>query len=183
MDQGNRIWLIISLVVLVLLGAVGATSALLVALGDWESHAEELRFANRVLWGTWIVAAVGVVLTRVTVFGWSFRKYFRWEGEGEPPPNLPRPTRAIWYKSPSASFGFTVAMVALTGSVAVSTVILWVVGGPVMWLAIKVVWGCWWVIFIALVLARVSVFGIQRRKAVTEAEKCLTGPEPSERKP
>ncbi len=169
-DNGRWVWLIIGLVVLVLLAAVGAASGLLVALGDWENYPAELTLANRIIWGSWMLAAVGVILTRVTVFGWSFRRYFRWEGEGEPPSELPRPTRAIWYKSPAASFGFTVAMVALTGGVAAATVALWIIGGPVMWLVIRIIWGAWWVMMIALVVARVSVFGIQRRQAVKAAE-------------
>jgi len=169
-DSGRWVWLIIGLVVLVLLAAVGIASCLLVFLGDWEDHSDALWLATKIIWGSWMVAAAGVLLTRVTVFGWSFRSYFRWDGEGEPPTRAPRPTKAIWYKSPAASFGFTVAMVALTGGVAIAMVTLWIIGGPVMWLVIKIIWGSWWVIMIALVVARVSVFGMHRRRAVEAAE-------------
>ncbi|MGL4551116.1 MAG: hypothetical protein ACRC33_08010, partial [Gemmataceae bacterium] len=109
----------------------------------------------------------------VTVFGWSFRRYFRWDGEGDPPPGAPRPTKAPWYKSPTASFGFTVAIVSVTGAAVIGTVVLYLlmdsVKEDVFWLVVKILWGSWWVVLIALVLARVTIFGIQRRKAV-EAE-------------
>src|SRR4051812_22096384 len=102
-ESGNRVWFIIGLVVLVLLAAVGAASGLLLALGDWENHSDALWLATKIIWGSWMAAAVGVILTRVTFFGWSFRRYFRWDGEGDPPSEAPRPTKAIWYKSAAAS--------------------------------------------------------------------------------
>lgn len=168
-DTANRIWFIIGLVVLVLLGAAGIASGLLHYLSQWMDDTTGLIMADRIIWGTWVLAAAGVLLTRVTIMGWSFRTYFRWEGEGEPPPEGPRPARAPWYKSPSLSFGFTVALVALTGAAAVSSVVLWVVGAAVgsdiFWLMIKIIWGSWWVICIILVLIRVSIFGVYRKAA------------------
>src|SRR5688572_27691875 len=122
---GQRVWLILGLVVLVLLGGALMAHGLIGMLGDWENHADGLRVAQRIVWAVWALTAASVLLTRVTIFGWSFRRYFRWEGEGEPPPGAPRPTKAPWYKSPTASFGFTVAIVSVTGSVVIATVVLY----------------------------------------------------------
>src|SRR5262245_8353703 len=137
---GQRVWLILGLVVLVLLGAAYAAHGLIGMLGDWENHAVGLTWARRIIWAVWALTAASVLLTRVTIFGWSFRRYFRWEGEGEPPPGAPRPTKAPWYKSPAASFGFTVAMVSVTGAMVIATVVLYLlmdlIGWDVYWLVV-----------------------------------------------
>lgn len=168
----RRAWLILSLVVLVtLLGAVAA-NIFLVLLGDWDNHEAELTLAVRVIWVVWGLVAASIVLTRVTVFGWSFRKYFRWDGEGEPPPGTPRPIKAPWYKSAAASFGFTVAIVSITGVAVLVTAILSLLLNPfesqVYGLAVKIVWASWWVLLIILVLIRVTIFGLHRRDSVKE---------------
>jgi hypothetical protein len=168
---GQRVWLILGLVVLVLLGGALMAHGLIGMLGDWPKHEKELGIAQRIVWAVWALTAASVLLTRVTIFGWSFRRYFRWEGEGEPPPGAPRPTKAPWYKSPTASFGFTVAIVSVTGSVVIATVVLYLLmdlmGWDVFWLAVRIMWGSWWVILITLVLIRITIFGIHRRKAIT----------------
>jgi hypothetical protein len=165
----RRAWLILGLVVLfTLIGAVAA-HILLTFLGDWESHAHELTLTLRVIWVVWGLTAASIILTRVTVFGWSFRHYFRWDGEGDPPPGAPRPTKAPWYKSAAASFGFTVTIVSITGVAVLITAILSLLLDPwvssVYWLAVKIVWASWWVLLIILVLVRVTIFGLQRRTA------------------
>ena len=174
-ERGNLVWFILALVVLVLLAGAGATSLLLHTLGNWEKHQRELILANRIVWGSWILCAAAVLLTRATVLGWSFRRYFRWEGDGLPPAEAPRPTRAPWYKSPAASFGFTVALVSFTASVVISSAVLWVfsddIGWPVFWLVFSILWGSWWVVCIALVLIRISIFGIDKMAATREAMK------------
>ncbi|NBO92043.1 MAG: hypothetical protein EBV06_06975 [Planctomycetia bacterium] len=168
---GQRVWLILSLVVLVLLIGALAAYVLIGVLGEWETQANALTLARRIILAVWALTASSIVLTRVTVFGWSFRRYFRWDGEGDPPPGAPRPTRAPWYKSPSASFGFTVAIVSITGAAVSATVILYLlmdwVGWDVFSLVAKILWGSWWVLLIGLVLARVTIFGIQRRNSVS----------------
>ncbi|MGL4554305.1 MAG: hypothetical protein ACRC33_24345, partial [Gemmataceae bacterium] len=76
----GRVWLIIGLVVLVLLGGALIAHGLINTLGDWGRHDAELRIAQRIVWAVWALTASSVILTRVTVFGWSFRRYFRWDG-------------------------------------------------------------------------------------------------------
>jgi hypothetical protein len=166
----RRAWLILGLVVLVtLIGAVAA-NLLLVQLGDWENQEAELTLAVRVIWVVWGLVAASIILTRVTVFGWSFRRYFRWDGEGDPPPGAPRPTKAPWYKSAAASFGFTVAIVSITGAAVLVTAAISLLMDPfrsqVYGLVVKIIWGSWWVLLITLVLIRVTIFGVQRRDAV-----------------
>jgi hypothetical protein len=166
----RRAWLILGLVVLVtLIGAVAA-NLLLVQLGDWENQEAELTLAVRVIWVVWGLVAASIILTRVTVFGWSFRRYFRWDGEGDPPPGAPRPTKAPWYKSAAASFGFTVAIVSITGVAVLVTAAISLLMDPfrsqVYGLVVKIIWGSWWVLLITLVLIRVTIFGVQRRDAV-----------------
>jgi hypothetical protein len=170
----NLAWLVLSGVALALLGANLIATGLIVWLGDWQGHGPGLTLALRIVWGSWVVAVLALVLTRVTLFGWSFRRYFRWPGDEDLPPEAPRPTQAPWYKSGAASFAFTVTLVALTGSVAVVTAVLWILGDqitwPVFWLVFKILWGSWWVLSIALVVTRVSIFGWQRKKAIEQSE-------------
>ena len=166
----RRAWLILSLVVLVTLVGAVAAHVLLVQLGDWENHREELTLAVRIIWVVWGLVAASIILTRVTVFGWSFRRYFRWDGEGELPPGAPRPTKAPWYKSAAASFGFTVAIVSITGVAVLVTAAVSLLMDPlqsqVYGLVVRIIWGSWWVLLITLVLIRITIFGLQRRDAV-----------------
>src|SRR5918911_4275337 len=162
-------------VVLALLGASALTTLLLYALGDWERHGWALRLTRRIIWGAWVLVCLAFVLTRVTIFGWSFRKYFLREPEG--PSGEPvvvtgtgRPVRAPWYKSGVASFSITVVLVSLTGTAALGTLVLWVLkdvlGDWAFWLVFKIVWGTWWVLCIVFVLTRVAIFGKHRKQVI-----------------
>jgi hypothetical protein len=167
----NVAWVVLSVVALALLGANLIATGLIIWLGDWQEHRPGLTLALRIVWGSWVVAVLAMLLTRVTVFGWSFRRYFRWPGDEERPPDAPRPTQAPWYKSGAASFAFTVTLVSLTGSVAVAVIVLWilkdVIGDGVFWLVVKILGSSWWALCVILVLVRVSIFGVQRQKAIT----------------
>src|SRR5438046_2791071 len=133
---------IASLVVLLLLAGTVIASLCLWYLGDWEEHGWALTLTLRILWGSWIVVCLGTILTRVTIFGWSFRQYFRWPGDGRPPWARFRPSRAPWSKSGKASFSITVAMASLTLGVVVATVVMWILkdktGDRVFWLVFHI---------------------------------------------
>lgn len=176
-----------SLIVLGLLVAMGIASACLWYFGDWEQHSWGLTLTLRILWGVWVVIALATILTRVTLFGWSFRQYARWAGEQMPAWSRLRPAKAPWTKSGKASFSFTMIMVLVTGGVAIATAVMWILidvtHEEVFWLVFKIVWGSWWVVMIGLVLARVAVFGVAKQKAMLEAKKAersLVGSESSE---
>jgi hypothetical protein len=171
--------LIAYLVVLALLAGALIATALMWWLGDWGRHRGGLTLALRIVWGCWLVACLATVLTRVTIFSWYFRRYFRWPPGGEgagpappAPPAAPRPARAPWYKSGKASFSITVVMVSLTGAAAVATAVLWIledVTGPwVFWLVFRILWATWWVLVIAAVLTRVSIFRRHMKRAVRD---------------
>ena len=83
-QPSGKAGLITNLVVLALLAGTAIASLCLWYLGDWEGHAWALTLTLRILWGSWIVACLATILTRVTIFGWSFRQYFRWPGDGRP---------------------------------------------------------------------------------------------------
>jgi hypothetical protein len=175
--------------VLALLIVASVASAFIWWTGDWEQHGWGLRLTLRILWGTWIVVALVTVLTRVTIFGWSFRRYMRWAEDNMPAWTQFRPIKAPWSKSGAWSFSFTVANVALFGACAVTTVVMWILrdmtGEWVFWLVFKITWASWWVLEIILVLVRVAVFGIQRQKALlekTQPEHSLAGQQSSESK-
>ncbi len=155
------------LIVLLLVVACAITSVLLRWLGNWEEHAFGLKLAERIVWGCGLVGCLATVLTRVTMFGWYFRRYFRWPGEGAgaptPPVPLPRrPATAPWYKSGKASFTITVVLVSLTGAIAIATVVMWtltdVTGEWTFLLVFKILWSVWWVLAIATVLTRNAIF-------------------------
>lgn len=158
------------LIVLGMLGASVLTSLCLWFLGDWDEYGFWLALSLRTVWGCWIIACLATVLTKVTIFGWSFRKYFRWPGEGRPPGARIRPSRAPWVKSAAASFSFTVAMVSVTGAFAIAGAVMFILKGVVgdfaYWLVSTILFIVWWVTMITLVLARVAVFGAQRKKAL-----------------
>lgn len=169
MSKQFTTWLLIALLAATLLATV-----CLYLMVDTEQYSWELMLTVRTLWGVWIVALVAVILTRVTIFGWSFRRYFRWDREEPPPPAVPRPARAPWNKGAASSFGFTVSMVSVTGVAAVAIVVLWMLEGVtgrfVFWLASTITGTVWWVTVITLVLARVAIFGAQRSKKKQQAE-------------
>jgi hypothetical protein len=120
----------------------------------------------------WICIALVTILTRVTIFGWSFRRYARWAGDKMPTWTRFRPAKAPWSKSGAWSFSFTVANVALFGACAIASAVMWILsdvtGEWVFWLVLKIIWASWWVLQITLVLVRISVFGIQRQKALQQ---------------
>jgi hypothetical protein len=163
-------------VVLVLLGATIMTSLLLWFLGDWEKRGWGLTLTLRILWGCWAVTFLATVLTRVTIFGWNFRRYFRWAPGGEQRKLVHeaggRLIRAPWYKSGAASFSITVVLVSLTGVACLTTAVLWILedllGREPFWLAVKIIWSVWWVACIGVVLTRVAIFGVQRSRALRE---------------
>jgi hypothetical protein len=66
-----------SLVVLALLVGIMIASLCLWYFGNWDEYAWGLTLTLRILWGSWVVIALGTILTRVTIFGWSFRQYLR----------------------------------------------------------------------------------------------------------
>jgi hypothetical protein len=164
-------------IVLTLLTASVVTTALLWRLGNWERHEGGLTLTLKIVWGCWLVLLLGAILTRVTIFGWYFRRYFRRPQQGEAPP-VPRPpvvvadrpTRAPWPKSGKASFSITVTLVSLTGSAAIATVVLWILEGVtgrwVFWLVTSIIWASWWVLVITMVLTRIAIFGLQRKRVV-----------------
>jgi hypothetical protein len=187
-DQPNNTarW-VSSVAVLVLLLVTGIASAIIWWTGDWKQHAWGLTLTLRILWGVWIVLALATILTRVTIFGWSFRRYFRRAGDKMPEWARFRPSRAPWSKSGKASFSFTVVNVALFGLCAVATAVMWILvdvtGEWVFWLVFKIIWSSWWVLQITLVLVRVAVFAEQRQRELREQnnkEPSLVGGDPSE---
>jgi hypothetical protein len=159
-----------------------AAAAVLYFFGDWEHHRWGLDLTFRILLGAGVVAVLAAALTRVTIIGWYFRRYFRpAERTGPPPPDpvggtVPRrPARAPWYKSGALSFSMTVGLVSVTGAVAVAAAVIWVLGDvfgdDLMWLILKILIGVWWVACIALVLTRVGVFrlGMLRGRRAAQA--------------
>jgi len=63
----------------------------------------------RILGGCCLVAVAATLLTRLTIIGWYFRRYFRPAEQAVPPPEPigtgpRRPTAAPWYKSGALSF-------------------------------------------------------------------------------
>jgi hypothetical protein len=154
-------WIIIG----VLLVGTLITTGFFWWLGDWEHYGPALTLALRIVWGSALVGCLAAALTRVTIFGWAFRRWFRpieKRGLTEPP----------WPKSGAASFAITVSLVSLLGVACVATAVMWIlrdaVGEWVMWLVIKLTWGAWWVLVITMVLIRVALF---RRGMIRAAEK------------
>ena len=163
--------LILTLVVLSLLTTCIVTTVFLCVFGDWENHAWGMQLTLKVMWGVWLLVVVASGLTYVTMFGWHFRRPHpsewpkalmrTWKGGVKPP---------AMFKSASASFTITVVLVSLFGATVLASVCLWVIGdwseghGPMM-LALKIIWGTWWVLAIATVLVRVAIFGAHRRRA------------------
>jgi hypothetical protein len=173
----SKVNLIFSLVVLALFVGTVVATVMMVVMGDWDSHAWGLKLALRITWGCWVVVCLAWLLTRVTIFGWSFRRYLRWPGgPTQAPPMIPRrPTLAPWYKSAAASFSITVVMVSLTGAVTVTIAVLWMlvdtIGERVFWLVFKILGSAWWVLCVATVLTRVAIFGVQKKRAQKQAEQ------------
>jgi hypothetical protein len=159
---------ITSTVVLCLLAVMVIATVALWFLGDWANHSWGLTLTLRILWGIWALAALGSILTKVTIFGWSFRRYFRWDADEAPPANAPRPTKAPWEKSPIISFAMSVSIVSVTGVALVATAVMWILsdvtGEEMFSLVFRWIWAGWWVVMVGLVLARVLMFDAQRKK-------------------
>jgi magnesium-transporting ATPase (P-type) len=157
-------------------------------LGDWQNDGWALSLTLRILWGCCIVAIAAATLTRVTMVGWNFRRYFR-AGEHATPPRDPvgvgvrRPTVAPWYKSGILSFSMTVSLVAVVGATAIASAVIWVMGtvfgDAVMWLILKIIWAVAWIAVIALVLTRVGVFRQYMKKGKRAAAEAAKPPEQS----
>jgi MFS family permease len=171
--------------------ATAVATVLILWLGDWDRYHWGLDLTLRILWGCCIVAVAATLLTRLTIIGWYFRRYFR--PAEQPPPDPvsggPRRTvRAPWYKSPALSFSMTVTLVSLTGATAIASAVIWIMGDVfgdwLMWLILKIIWGVFWIVCIAIVLTRVGVFRLHMLKA-KRAEPPAAGPpgQESERPP
>jgi hypothetical protein len=164
--RGKARWIITAIVLGHLLATLIATGCLY-WWGDPEHWGVTLTL--RILWGVWAVHALAQALTRVTIFGWSFRRYFRPSEEEKPPPPPLRPAKAPWYKSGKVSFAITVILVSLTGACAITTAVMYILedvtGHWVYWLVCMIVWSSWWVLAIALVLTRLAIFGSEKQKA------------------
>lgn len=167
MTKSGVTWVIAAL----LAASLVATLCLFVFVDGAEYH-WGVTLTFRILWGCWIVGLFALILTRVTIFGWSFRRYFRRDEANPPAGPTPRPTAAPWDKGGKSSFGFTVSMVSVTGVAAVTIVVMWMLSGVtgefVFWLVSMIVGITWWVAIIALVLTRVAVFGAQRHRKAKE---------------
>ena len=158
-------------------------------LGDWQNYSWSLDLTLRILWGCCIVAVVATTLTRVTIIGWNFRRYFRASEHATPPRDavgvgVRRATTAPWYKSGILSFSMTVSLVAVVGVTAITSTVIWIMGDVfgdwVMWLTLKIVWATAWIAMIALVLTRVGVFSVYMKKgkrAASEAEAAKQAPQ------
>jgi hypothetical protein len=173
--RSHRTIYILSLIVLVLLVGALATTAALCWWGDWEKHDFGLKLTLRIIWGCWLLTGVATLLTRVTMFGWYFRRYYRWPEEGAAAKVLmpKRPTVAPWYKSGAESFSITVVLVSLTGVVLLAAAVMWIVsdltGKWVFFLVLRILGASWWVLVIAVVVTRVSIFGARKKKTTSAA--------------
>src|SRR5262245_15544549 len=114
------------LLVLMHLAVTCIASGVIWLKGDWAEYRWGLTLSLKIIWGVWMVAALATLLTHATIVGWSFRKYVRWAGDQMPAWTRFRPTKAPWSKSGAASFSFTVAMVSVTGAIAVAVVVMWI---------------------------------------------------------
>jgi NADH:ubiquinone oxidoreductase subunit 5 (subunit L)/multisubunit Na+/H+ antiporter MnhA subunit len=162
------------IVVASLVGVTALVTVLLWWLGDWENHGWALTLTLRIVWGSCLVGCLAAILTRVTIFGWYFRRYFHWGEEKEPSPEAPR-SPPPWPKSPAASFSITVVLVSLTGTAVIASAVLWILrdalGDWWLWTLLKIIWAVWWVAVIAVVLTRVSIFGVQKRRATEKQDE------------
>jgi hypothetical protein len=162
---------IVTVVALCHLVGVVITSVCLSWWGNWEDYRSGLTLTLRILWGVWFVHALGAILTNMTMFAWIFRRYFRPDGSSSPPPPPLRLTRAPWYKSGKVSFSISLVLVSLTGLCALATAVMYILidqtGDWVFWLVFKIIWASWWVLVVAIVVIRVSLFQTEKTKAKT----------------
>jgi hypothetical protein len=156
-----------------LVGSIVATAAIW-WLGDWQNYGWGLDLTLRILWGCCIVVLTAAMLTRLTIIGWYFRRYFRPAEQAVPPPDpvgagTRRPTSAPWYKSGALSFSMTLTLVGMAGATALASAVIWIMGDVfgewIMWLILKILWGVFWMVCIATVLTRIGVFRLHMLKA------------------
>src|SRR5262249_30231090 len=150
------------LVALLILAATVAAGACLEWFVDSERHGWGWKLGLRIAWGCCVVALLAIFLTRVTIFGWSFRRYFRWQPDGAPHAEMPRrPTTAPWTKGGKMSFATTVTLVSVTGAFSLTILVLYVlmdvVGWWVFWLVCMILGIVWWVTCIVMVLTRIAI--------------------------
>lgn len=173
--------LLISILVLVtLLVSFTITSLVLWGMGDWERHEWGIKLTLKIMWGSWFVLVTATVLTWVTKVGWHFRRLV----PDRAPMALLKAIQAgiepyAWAKTGWTSFSITVALVSLFGTAVLASVLLWIIGDwkedeGALTLALKLIWGIWWVLCIATVLTRVAIFGVQRNRRMPPHG----GPEP-----
>jgi hypothetical protein len=169
-----------------LLGAA-VTTALLWWLGDWEHHGFGLTLALRIVWGVTLLTGLASLLTRATMFGWYFRRYFGRADPAAPQAAEPLPTTPPWPKSGKASFSITLILVSLTGAALVATAVLWMLADVLGWLYLRLIvgliWGAWWVLVIAAVLTRVAIFGTEKKRAIQANKEVESPSSPSEPPP
>jgi hypothetical protein len=162
--------LIANLVLLTLLVAFAIATLVIRLAGDWERHSWGLMLTLKIMWGSWLLLFATVVLTRITIAGWRFRKL----RPGEMPAALRRAIAegikpASLFESGTTSFTITVVLVSLLGAATLASVLIWIIAGQENTrprdIALRIIWGTWWVLCIVTVLVRVALFNQQRRKA------------------
>jgi hypothetical protein len=162
--------LITGIIAASLLAGTAVASVAIGAVSGWKEDDWGLWLTLKILWGSCAVAVLAAVLTRVTIIGWYFRRYFRLSDPDAPPPPDPvsggprRPARAPWYKSGKLSFSMTVVLVSLLGAAVIAVAVLWilsdVLGKDLFWLLFRIIVAAWWVASITIVLTRVGVFRV-----------------------
>ena len=163
--------LIVTLVLLTLLVAFFSASLVIWIAADWERYAWGLELTLRIMWGTWLVLFAAALLTYATFVGWHFRKAHPGEGPRALAQAIARGiTPAAWLKTGATSFTITVVLVSLLGVSVLASVLIWIIGdwehaAGALWLSLKIVWGTLWVLCIATVLVRISIFYRQRKNA------------------
>ncbi len=175
--------LVSTLVLATLFVAFGIASLVLALAGNWYEYSRALTLTLKIMWGTWFIATAATILTFVTMFGWRFRKL----RPGVGPAALARALAAeikpaSWFKRGSTSFTITVVLVSLFGTAVLASVLIWIIGDwerhrPPLVLSLKMIWGLWWVLCIATVLVRVSLFNRERRKAAQARAESNPKPE------
>jgi hypothetical protein len=170
--------LVLSVIVVTLGLATIIATICLWAFVDWGRYDWALRLTLRIVWGVWALVFLAALLTRATIFGWAFRRYFRWAGESPPAvPPVIRPTKAPWSKSGKASFLFTVIMTSVTGAIAIAIAVMWVLkdvtGDWVFMLVFKILGISWWVLVVGIVLTRIAIFGWQRGQDLQQQSQPL----------
>src|SRR5262249_44078132 len=139
--------------------------------GDWEESSWGLWLTLKIMWGTWLVGTAAIMLTRVTMFGWQFRKLRPNAGPRALALALAAEIKpASWFKSGSTSFTITVVLVSLTGTAVLASLLIWVIGDwresrRALEISYGAIWGSWWVLCIIVVLIRIGLFTKQRRLA------------------